>query len=515
MAAGARTELFRRLRRAVRLCAAPERREGELVHSRREFLKSTAALAGAGLLASCGTPGGPLATGASPRVAIVGAGIAGLNAAWRLKKRGLTAHVYEASKRAGGRMYSATNLLGPGLVTELGGEFIDTDHEDMLALCKEFELKLWDVDDSHRTLVKDAYFFGGRAVTEEEVVAAFRPVAPRMQKDIESLGDVALRPFVGRGEALDRTSIAEYLDKLGVRGWFRSLIETAFVTEYGMEAGEQSSLNMLLMVSTELSDKFEPFGDSDERYKVSGGNMRVCSELARRLQPVIHLERRLDAVRSKGEGFTLTFRDPQGKEIDVDADYVILTLPFTTLRAVEIGVELPPLKRKAIAELGYGNSSKLLAGVKRRAWRDKGFRGDCFTDEPFQMAWDNSMCQSGESAGLTLFQGGRRVDELGKGTADEQVARLMPGVEKVYPGVTASLGGQNSRFMWSTHPHTLGGYACYKTGQWATIAGAERQPVGRLLFAGEHCSLEYQGFMNGGAETGRWAADHIIAAVGK
>ncbi|HZL72698.1 MAG TPA: FAD-dependent oxidoreductase, partial [Planctomycetota bacterium] len=161
----------------------------------------------------------------------------------------------------------------------------------------------------------------------------------------------------------------------------------------------------------------------------------------------------------------------------------------------------------------YGNSSKLLIGVRRRAWNDKGFRGDCFTDEPFQMAWDNSMCQAGDAGGLTVFQGGRRVTELGKDSPDSQVARLIPGVEKVFPGVTAAMSGRNSRFMWATHPHTLGGYACYKPGQWTTIAGAEIKPVGQLLFAGEHCSQEFQGFMNGGAETGRRAAEHIISAV--
>ncbi|HKS15736.1 MAG TPA: NAD(P)/FAD-dependent oxidoreductase, partial [Planctomycetota bacterium] len=388
-------------------------------------------------------------------------------------------------------------------------------HLDLLALCKEFDLELWDVDESHRTLVKDVYFFDGRRVAEKEVVESFQPLVRRMKTDIDGLGDSVSFENPGGAAALDRMSIAEYLDKAGVRGWFRSLVETAFVTEYGMEADRQSSLNMLFMVSTELSDKFEPFGESDERYKVRGGNMRVCSELARRLESFIHLERRLEAVRSRGEGFTLVFRDPQGRAHDVNADYVILTLPFTTLRSVDLGVELPAVKRKAIAELGYGNSSKLLFGVSRRVWNAQGSRGDCFTDEPFQMAWDNSLCQPGDAGGMTVFQGGRRVDELGKGTAEAQVARLVPGVEKVYPGVAAALNGKASRFMWPTHPHALGGYACYQPGQWTTIAGAEIKPVGRLFFAGEHCSLDFQGFMNGGAETGRRAASGIVAAVRK
>jgi len=520
VASGARTELFRKIRRALRLSLSTDAPADELLESRREFLKRSAllsatALAGGSLLSSCGSRDRTPDRLPAPRIAIVGAGIAGLNAAYQLQKQGVSAQVYESSPRAGGRMYSAKDLLAPGLVTELGGEFIDSNHADLLALCKEFGLELWDVDAANRRYVEDAYYFGGRIVTETEAVVAFRPFVPRIKADMAAVGDSVTFENPGRAGPLDRTSIAQYLDGLGIAGWFRRLIETAFVTEYGVEADEQSCLNLLLMITAEATDKFEPFGESDERYKVSGGNMRVCTELARRLEPDIHLERRLESVRSKGEGYSLAFRSPQGSSVDVDADYVLLALPFTTLRSVDLRVELPAFKRKAIAELGYGNSSKLLAGVRRRPWNDRGFRGDCFSDEPFQMAWDNSMCQAGEAAGLTIFQGGRRVTELGKGTADEQVARLIPGVEKVFPGVTASLSGRNARFLWPAYPHALAGYACYRPGQWTTIAGAEIKPVGRLLFAGEHCSLDFQGFMNGGAETGRVAAESILAAVRK
>jgi len=512
MSAGTRTELLHMLRRALRLSLASELPAKELVESRRDFLKKSAVIAGGSLLASCGSP--DRASRSGPRIAIVGTGVAGLNAAWQLKKKGLTATIYEASNRIGGRMFSTKDLMAPGLVTELGGEFIDSHHVDMLALCKEFDLKLWDVDDAYRGVTEDAYFFGGRMIKEAEIIDAFRPLVPRLKPDMALCENVDFEN-PGQAGALDNTSIAGYLDQLGVSGWFRSLLETAFVTEYGLEIEEQSCLNLLTIISADEKDGFKPYGESDERYKVSGGNMSVCTELARRLREHIQLERRLEAIRSKGLGFQLGLRDSEGRSFDVDADYVILALPFTTLRAVDIQVDLPPIKRKAIAELGYGAGAKLLVGVKKRVWSGFGFRGDCFSDEPFQMAWDNSMCQPGEAGGLTIFQGGQRVTELGKGSPADQVARLIPGVEKLYPGTTAALSGRNSRFMWATHPLTLGSYACYRPGQWTTIAGAEIKPVGRLLFAGEHCSLDFQGFMNGGAQTGRLAAESILAAVAK
>lgn len=63
---------------------------------------------------------------------------------------------------------------------------------------------------------------------------------------------------------------------------------------------------------------------------------------------------------------------------------------------------------------------------------------------------------------------------------------------------------------WPGYQFTLGSYSCYKVNQWTTIAGAEFESVDNLHFAGEHCSYDFQGYMNGGAETGRRAAEEIL-----
>ena len=62
-------------------------------------------------------------------------------------------------------------------------------------------------------------------------------------------------------------------------------------------------------------------------------------------------------------------------------------------------------------------------------------------------------------------------------------------------------------------PYAKGSYSCYKPGQWSTIAGKEIEPVGHFFFAGEHCSENFQGFMNGAAETGRAAAASVIEKI--
>ncbi|MBK9299782.1 MAG: FAD-dependent oxidoreductase [Bacteroidetes bacterium] len=66
---------------------------------------------------------------------------------------------------------------------------------------------------------------------------------------------------------------------------------------------------------------------------------------------------------------------------------------------------------------------------------------------------------------------------------------------------------------WLDFPYTKGSYSCYKVGQWTSISGLEIEPIGHFYFAGEHCSEEFQGYMNGGAETGRSVAEAILQSI--
>ena len=530
-----RTPLFDSLRRAFRVASIASReRPGlpppnelieimEMAYTRRRFLRDSAAATAATLVAGCGrtetppagsgTPSGP--TG-PPRIAIVGAGIAGLNAAYKLQQAGLTATIFEGSNRTGGRMFTAKDLLADGLTTELGGEFIDSNHEEMLNLMTEFGLERLDTRaPAVASLKPETYFVNGRHYTQAQATRAFVPIAERILKDYEALGDVDYQTE-GGGTAIDRQSITEYLDGIGVTGWMRELLDVAYVTEYGLDAGEQSALNFVFLIGSgdklEDTDAFALLGESDERYKVRGGNQQIVDELARRVAPQIRPLHRLEAIRSRGEGFTLTFQT-DGKAIDQDADVVILTVPFSILREVKMEVALPPLKTKAIQELGYGANAKVLVGFRSRPWEKLGYSGATYTDEMFQLAWANSLLQPGAAGGLTLYSGGKLALDAGQGTAEEVATRLMQGVERAYPGATRERNGKVSRFHWPTFPWTKGSYSCYKPGQWTTIAGSEGLPVGNLFFAGEHCSYDFQGYMNGAAQSGADTARAVMSRV--
>lgn len=534
-----RSPLFDSLRRALRIAAASSRLEGgglsmddvfERAYSRRRFLRESALAGAAVTVGAWGCrPASPTSQGTSsattsatsPRIAIVGAGVAGLNAAYKLQQVGLRASIFEGADRTGGRIFTARDLLGDGLTTELGGEFIDSTHEEMLALMKEFGLEQLDTQSAEAAKLKpETYFINGRHYTQEQAARAFVPVARRILEDYDSLGDVVDYKTDGGGAAFDRQSVAEYFDRIGVTGWLRELLDVAYVTEYGLDAAEQSALNFIFLIGTgELKDPdaFALLGESDERYKVRGGNQQIVDELAKRVEPQIRRRHRLEAIRSRGEGFTLTFQVDSAATgsgvVDEDADVVVLAIPFSLLRDVKMQIELPAVKKKAIAELGYGANAKILIGFRSRPWQALGYSGSTYSDQPFQLAWDNSFLQQAASGGLTLYSGGKAALDVGEGTAEEVATRLMAGIERAYPGATRLRNGKVSRFHWPTFPWTKGSYSCYKPGQWTTIAGAESEPVGNLFFAGEHCSYDFQGYMNGGAQSGADAAKAVMARL--
>ena len=528
-----RTPLFDSLRRAVRLAAiAARQRPGvapldellDMSRTRRGFMRDSA-LVTAGLLVGCQrrteevahvipitrpTPGG------AARIAIVGGGMAGLNTAWKLKKAGLEAKIFEGADRTGGRIFTASNLLGDGLTTELGGEFIDSTHEEMLALMDEFSLERLDtLGPEAANLKPETYFINGRHYTQADAAREFVPLAKQILEHYDSMGEVVDYENEGGGGEFDRMSIAEYFDKIGTSGWMRELLEVAYVTEYGLDPGEQSALNFIFLIGTgdlEDADTASLLGESDERYKVRGGNQRIVDELAKRVEPQINRRHRLEAIRPKGEGYTLTFQT-SGGTVDEDADVVVLAIPFTLLRDVKMDVELPALKKRAIQELGYGANAKVLVGFDSRPWEKLGYSGATYSDEMFQLAWANSFLQPGTAGGLTLYSGGKLALEAGEGTAEAAAARLMRGIERAYPGATGERNGKVSRFHWPTFPWTRASYSCYKPGQWTTIAGVEGLPVGNLFFAGEHCSYDYQGYMNGAAQSGADTAKAVMAKL--
>jgi monoamine oxidase len=524
----ARTPLFGRLRRVLRGkgCAGYELRAAPEPTGRRQFLAQAGGtwfalgFGGSFGLPACQAPQ-PKSTAdaAGPQrtaIAIIGAGLAGLHCAYRLRAAGVRADVYEANSRAGGRMYTERTHFAPQ-VAELGGEFIDTGHTTLHTLSTELSVPLDDRAALLRSIAKpELWWLGGKSVSEHTLVEQFRQVAPQITS------------AVARIEAQDETTLFEQLNRQSLATWLdenvpaqrfpelRAVLSSAYRGEYGRELHDQSALNLLYLIGHDPPEPFRVFGDSDERFHAHAGNQTFTDELAKRLPEQIHFGHRLAAIRGgAGKGFELVFERRGSSELRLTAEKVVLTLPFTLLRLIDTReLELPELKRRAIAELGYGTNSKLIGRFQSRPWRTPhGATGSVTSDAPFQQVWDSSVGQPGSSGILTNFLGGDAGERAGEGGEVARFSETLAELEPLWPGLGAQFTGHAQRMHWPSHPHTMGSYACYQPGQWE-FWGHEGQRVGDLHFAGEHTSLDFQGYMEGAAESGARAAGEILTDLG-
>jgi monoamine oxidase len=519
----ARTPIVDLLRRAAVIAAHAKRtgrpldevidieREARINRGRRNFLRTSAGASAALMLAAC-APAAMKPKRDDDAVVVIGAGVAGLTCAYRLRQAGVAVRVYEAQERIGGRMFSLTNHFADRQVCELGGELIDTGHARIRALAAELGLVLDDLSADRTAAAGDIWFCEGRRYRESEILHAFAPLAAAIARDAGTLPDEEITYATpGGAEALDRESLTAWLDRNGASGWLRKLINVAYTTEMGLECEEQSALNFLTFIDPG-TEAFRIFGESDERFHVRGGNDQIPHRLGASLGASIETGCVLEALKQDSSGaYTLSFKRGTGA-FETRAHRVVLATPFTTLRRVRIDVELPPAKRRAIDALRYGTNAKLMIGFDERVWwtRDR-LGGATYSDLTPQTTWETSRMQPGAAGILTNFVGGHHGIEIGEGTPKAQAEIAVSALEAIYPGLaSARTNAREARFHWPSHPWTLGSYACFTPGQWTTIRGAIGERVGNLHFAGEHCAFDNQGFMEGGVETGEWAAMAIL-----
>lgn len=478
--------------------------------SRRDFLG--AAFASSALpIVGCGDNRPP----ATPStIAIIGGGIAGLTAAHYLKRSDVRADLYEGAMRLGGRMYTQRGLAG-GQLVELGGELVDTDHVVVPRLAGRFGLQLDDLIADTAGLTQDKFLFNNVAQSEATIVAAFTPVAMKMQMNVAaSEGDDPAS--IAEFERIDAMSIPEWLSTeagLPANSMIKELLEIAYLEEYGIEAAMQSAWNMIYLIDYETPDPFRVFGDSDERFHIHEGNDALTTAIAEDLEPdQIHLDHRLTKVTAIGDRYELVF-SVAGEDVTVFADHVVYALPFTKLREVDLAAAgLSEEKLDVIANLGYGTNAKLMLQFTDRHWEIAHMSGGgAITDVgQLQTIWATSRGQDGTQGILTNFVGGNRGIAMGEGTPESQAQMVLPWINTVFSGTAAKyIPNSAIRQHWPSYELTKGSYAGYLVGQWRYF-GTEGTREGNQHFCGEHCSEDYQGYMEGGAETGLLVAGEIL-----
>lgn len=521
---------IRELRAEARWRAHDDPQRSGTALTRRELLVAACAV-----LTTAALPRPTRATSA-PRIAIVGGGIAGLTCALHLADKGIASTVYEATGRIGGRMFSNTSgYWDDNQVSEWGGELIDTGHTTIRRLARRFGLALDDVRAAEPTGSEDTYHFLGAYYPRAQAEADFGPVFDLV------LADEAAAPFpttfddfTPAGQALDNMSVFDWIETRVEGGHttpFGRLLDAAYAIEFGADTTRQSALNLVYLLAFQPHPStFEIFGESDERFHIRGGNQQLPQAISRHLglDTVVQRGMRLVRLRQTAGGRYRLWFESHGSTSEVIAEYVVLALPFAVLREIDTRqAGFDALKQQAIQELGRGHNSKLQLQCTTRHWNQTGpwpgvSNGTTFVDTGYQASWDATRAQAGTSGILNFYSGGSVTDAMATQKAFaqgfqpgvlEDAERTLEQVEPVFPGLSAVWNQRVTQSLPHKSRFFRASYAHYRVGQYISFGGYEGVRQGGVFFCGEHTSLGFQGFMEGGASEGARVARQLTRLI--
>jgi monoamine oxidase len=551
----ARTPLLRALQRLARDHRQAEamgispaelrEREGERAYSRGEFLKRSGTAGAAAVLAGPGLFAQAARAASGQSIAIVGGGIAGLSAALTLQDRGIASTVYESHPtRIGGRMHSDFTEF-PGYWAnaqgaELCGELIDSGHKTILGLAQRFRLATVNLTGAEPNGAEDTYFFDGSYYPKSQADKDFQPVHQALQADVHAASyPTTYFIHTDGGVALDQMSVYEWIERRvpgGHRSPLGQVLDIAYNIEYGAETTDQSALNLVYLLGYKaVPGNYMVFGASNERYHIVGGNAQLPFAIRDALvssqgSRAVKMGWQMTSIARNGDGSsTVVFSTPTGSQ-RVTADHVILALPFAVLRTLDYsGANFDALKKTAITQIGNGRNSKLQLQFASRLWNTEGAwglsNGATYADTGYQNTWDVTRGQTGATGILVDYTGGDTAGALSAGTpyASAETSakvvtlaqRFLKQLEPVFPGITRQWNRKATLSTPMLDPNLNCSYSYWKVGQYVGFSGWEGLRQGNIHFAGEHCSQDFQGYMEGGASTGVAAANEILADLKK
>jgi monoamine oxidase len=459
----------------------------------------------------------PPRAGSRGSVVVVGAGFAGLSAAYFLSLLGFEATVVEARDRVGGRVETLAGFA-PGRLIEAGAELIGLNHPLWIWLARRFGLAFSVVTpeaDFEGLGLEMPLVLGGRRVPPEEAEALWADLDKAfasLAADAKRVFTKGLTPYepwlVKDAEALDRRPLSAWKDGLKLSPLAKAAIEAEVANNNVEPTRKQSYLANLALVA---GGGFDDFWADTEVFRCATGNQSLAEALRRELERPRHgragrvlLGRPVSEVALEERGV----RVRAGRET-LAADYAVLAVPPSAWDGIRVDPPLPKRYRMQV-----GPAVKWLSLVSERFWLREGL-APYGTDDRIGETWegtDNQLVAEGQGLELTLFAGGdaaRRALRQQR-PADWYTANL----EQLLPGYRRHRG--RTRFVrWPDEPWTRGGYSCPAPGQVTAVAPLLSRPCHeRLVFAGEHACPAFFGYMEGALQSGLLAVGRIAEAEG-
>jgi len=445
---------------------------------------------------------------ARKKVIIVGAGMAGLVAAYELRRAGHDPLILEAQQRVGGRVYTLRQPFTDGLYAEVGAMRIPRSHQLTLSYISKFGLSTRDFTMDNP---KAYYFIGGRKIriadgNRDPSLLGFErserersrtagalwmeAIAPLLQQ-LRKQGDSAWDEIVAK---YDQYSTREFLE---ASGWSEGAIEM-----YGLLANQEAVMNSsFLEVFREDSGDFYT-----NLLEIEGGSDRLPHAFLPELLQHIRFGAKMIALDQSPEDVTVHFQTAAGRD-KVTADYAIITVPLPVLRHVEVLKPFGRGKQRAIRQLHYDASAKILFQCRRRFWEDDEgiFGGGTITDLPIRnLYYPDHGGETGRGVILASYTWSEDAQRWGSLSPEDRIEQALEDVAKIHPQVVKEFE-VGASWMWHDDEFAGGAFALFDPGQQTLLHDHIIAPEGRIHFAGEHASL-YHAWIQGAIESGLRAA---------
>lgn len=427
---------------------------------------------------------------------VIGAGLSGLAAAYRLKNAGWKVTVIEGRDRIGGRVFSHTDQQ-TGLICELGAEWVGESHERIKALCKDFNIPLQKHQFEDFLLRDGRVYRPGQWGFSTEAKTAFDKLIAGYEK---------LTP--AQKTRIDKNDWWNYLEKLGFLPEDLRLRDLMDSTDFGESIRHVSAF-------AALAEYAESSPKNEMDYKMTGGNSRLVREFATRVGVEnIKLKQQVQAITQKNSKVIVRYRPfVQNEQLDftsqlesISADAVICTAPIQSLLKIKFDPPLPAAQQAAAEQLVYSRICKNSVVYSDRFWKEENF--SMVSDTTSHYYFHSTQSQPGKEGILTAYAVGEKADVLSS-QSDERRMRIIANDISPLEDDAPKKARRIISYAWQRDPFTDGAYALYKPGQWFGIRPILARPHGKVLFAGEHIA-DWQGFMEGAIETGEAAADALI-----
>lgn len=480
---------------------------------RRDFLQQTSmavtALSARSLNPFGGTQLSFERKGTAKKIIVIGAGLAGLSAAYELTQAGHDVTVLEARTRPGGRVHTLRDAFPEGLHAEAGATRIPNHHHFTLKYVELFGLTLDPFQPPESSTI---YYVRGKRLTVtpgHDVEWPYKLTSEERKLGLGGMRQKYIRSmFDELGDVTDPNwppdSLKKY-DQMNRSDFWRSRgasPEAISLLSLGGVDDRVEEVSALFMLRNSALNK-----SLTQYYKIKGGSDLLPRGFAARLDERIHFSAPAVKIEQDARGVRVVFLHA-GSYQTMAGDYVICAVPFPVQKNIEVSPAFSVEKQRAIEQLPYHSLSKIFLQSRKRFWVDQGLSGFGTTDLPISQTWDMTYKQPGTRGILQAFPislHSRRVTSMPE---NERTRFALEQVENLYPGMRENFEGGVSK-CWDEDEWARGGTAFYKPGQITSLLPHVARPEGRVHFAGEHTSVWIDGWMQAALESGNRVAREV------